>query len=127
MPAGPSERQVRQDSQSSVSEEHDPSINQRRHEPTPASHRAGGDEPAVRRNEEHQAGGHPGPAGHPVPTSRGQAVRDLLGGPQPQGDVPDAPATQVAAADNEEDRIQRVRHVANAVPGKPDGEVDTRS
>jgi hypothetical protein len=51
----------------------------------------------------------------------------MMGGPPPQGDVPDAPATQVAAADNEEGQVTRVRRVANAVPGKPDGEVDTRS
>jgi hypothetical protein len=51
----------------------------------------------------------------------------MMGGPPPQGDVPDAPGTQIAAADNEEGQDPRVRHVANAVPGKPDGEVDTRS
>jgi hypothetical protein len=54
-------------------------------------------------------------------------VRDMMGGPPPQGDVPDAPATQIAAADNHQGQGPRVRHVANAVPGKPDGEVDTRS
>jgi hypothetical protein len=59
----------------------------------------------------------------------GKAVRDMMGGPAPQGDVPDAPATQIAATDkdNEEGQPPRVRYVANAVPGQPDGEVDTRS
>jgi hypothetical protein len=59
----------------------------------------------------------------------GKAVRDMMGGPAPQGDVPDAPATQIAATDkdNEEGQRPRVRYVANAVPGQPDGEVDTRS
>jgi hypothetical protein len=40
-------------------------------------------------------------------------------------DQPDAPATQIAAAENE-DQGGRIGYVANAVPGKPDGEVDTR-
>jgi hypothetical protein len=51
----------------------------------------------------------------------------MMGGPPPQGDVPDAPAIQVAAADDKEGQVTRVTRVANAVPGKPDGEVDTRS
>jgi hypothetical protein len=49
----------------------------------------------------------------------------LGGGPPPPGAGPHAPATQVAATD-EERTGTRVAHVANAVPGKPDGEVDTR-
>src|ERR1700750_575656 len=44
------------------------------------------------------------------------------GWPPPQGDVPDAPGTQIAAAENEEGQVTRVTRVANAVPGKPDGE-----
>jgi|HubBroStandDraft_4_1064222.scaffolds.fasta_scaffold321440_2 hypothetical protein len=38
----------------------------------------------------------------------------------------EAPGTQIAAADQDE-QGHKARHVANAVPGKPDGEVDTRS
>jgi hypothetical protein len=104
-----------------TAQQHQPSVNQRRDEPVPASHESGdrhaGDTP------EH---GHPAtrPAG---PTARGDAVQDMMGGPAPQGDVPDAPATQIAAADTEKDHGFRVKYVANAVPGKPDGEVDTRS
>lgn len=55
----------------------------------------------------------------------GKAVRDMMGGPPPQGDVPDAPAAQIAATDEEREGTS-VAFVANAVPGKPDGEVDTR-
>jgi hypothetical protein len=65
--------------------------------------------------------------GEPGPVVPGDAVRDMMGGPPPQGDVPDAPGTQIAAAEPAEDGTPRARHVANAVPGKPDGEVDTRS
>ena len=64
-----------------------------------------------------------GPDGPTVP---GDAVRDMMGGPPPQGDVPDAPGTQVATAE-EGEQGPKARYVANAVPGKPDGEVDTRS
>jgi hypothetical protein len=103
--------------------EHETRINQRRHEPVPASHQAGHDQSAVDRNEEHSAAR----PDRPAAGGQGDAVRAMLGGPPPQGDVPDAPATQVAAAENEEDVVTRVTRVANAVPGKPDGEVDTRS
>jgi hypothetical protein len=121
--------------------EHEAGINQQRHEPMPASHRAGKGQSAVDRNEEHSAGqpdrtaakGH-GDAVQAIDRperaavgGQGDAVRAMMGGPPPQGDVPDAPATQVAAAENEEGQVTRVTRVANAVPGKPDGEVDTRS
>jgi hypothetical protein len=89
------------------------------------------------------------PSGHePEMTGPGKAVRDMMpGGPSPQGDVPDAPAVQVTATEgvyggyvtaegvtdqdarDEEHSEQQpgpVRFVSNAVPGKPDGEVDTR-
>jgi hypothetical protein len=93
-------------------------VNQNKHEPMPASHHAERDQarPAQAEPEENQ----------PEPPE-GQAVRDMLGGPVPQGDVPDAPATQVAATLDDPDAEPRARYVANAVPGKPDGEVDTRS
>ena len=105
-------------------DDHDAWVNQQRHEPTPASHQAGKDQQAPATSEQHAAArprGDAGPGGH------GDAVRDMMGGPPPQGNVPDAPGTQIAAADPAEDDTPRVRHVANAVPGKPDGEVDTRS
>jgi hypothetical protein len=107
-----------------TTDDHDASVNQRRHEPMPASHRAGKDQQAPAASEQHAAARPRGDAG---PEVHGDAVRDMMGGPPPQGDVPDAPGTQIAAADPAEDGTPRVRHVANAVPGKPDGEVDTRS
>ena len=112
------ERNERDEDQERVAERHDSSVNQHRDEPMPASHHSGDDQPAAVQQDEESASG---------PAEPGQAVRDMMGGPSPQGDVPDAPATQIAAADNEKDQGPRVRHVANAVPGKPDGEVDTRS
>jgi hypothetical protein len=129
--------------------------NQRRDEPIPASHDDDSGQSAVIRNEEHaeaHAAGRPGepgateqsaPAVQPAqPAERepdeagpGKAVRDMMPGPAPQGDVPDAPAVQVATTEgpgraegtgDEEDGPGPVRLVSNAVPGKPDGEVDTR-
>jgi hypothetical protein len=101
---------------------HEARVNQHQHEPTPASHDAGPGQTAA---DPHAPRG-------PRPAAQGDAVRDMMGGPPPQGDVPDAPATQIAATNEDngsEDNGQgvRVRHVANAVPGQPDGEVDTRS
>ena len=51
----------------------------------------------------------------------------LMPGPAPQGRVPNAPDTLIAAADSEGERPTRARFVANTAPGQPDGEVDTRS
>ena len=111
---------------------HEASVNQQRHEPTPASHHADQDQQAPATSEQHSAAARGTQA--PGPVVHGDAVRDMMGGPPPQGDVPDAPGTQIAATDSPDPAAtdpanagQRVRHVANAVPGKPDGEVDTRS
>jgi hypothetical protein len=102
----------------------------------PGRHAAAGQGDAVRAvdRSERPAGGGQGDAVRAVarperPTGGGQgdAVRAMKGGPPPQGDVPDAPATQIAGADSENGQVTRVSRVANAVPGKPDGEVDTRS
>ncbi|MGD0935807.1 MAG: hypothetical protein ABR922_14705 [Streptosporangiaceae bacterium] len=146
-------------------------VNQRQDEPLPASHDDDRGQSAVVRNEQHAekhaAGGPGGPPEQSSPgtqpaqpseyapgdTGPGQAVRDMMpSGPDPQGDVPDAPAVQVAtvegvhggyvttegtvgesqadkdARDEENDASPPgpVRLVSNAVPGKPDGEVDTR-
>jgi hypothetical protein len=111
-------------------------VNQRRDEPLPTSHHDDPDQEAVARNEEH-AGARPttGRAEAAPPEAArpddgpGKAVRDMMPGPAPQGDVPDAPGVQVAAAEDpgrDDDRPGPVRSVANAVPGRPDGEVDTR-
>jgi hypothetical protein len=99
--------------------DHEAWVNQHKHEPIPAS----------RHSEQGQA--HPAQAKPDERTEadppEGKAVRDMMGGPVPQGDVPDAPATQVAATFDDPESEPRARYVANAVPGKPDGEVDTRS
>jgi hypothetical protein len=100
--------------------EHEASVNQHKHEPTPASHEAHRHQAAPARNQEHAAARPTGPVVH------GDAVRDMMGGPPPQGDVPDAPGIQIATTE-EGEQGPKARHVANAVPGKPDGEVDTRS
>jgi hypothetical protein len=116
-------------------------VNQRRDEPLPTSHHDDPDQEAVARNEEH-AGARPA-TGRPEAArpeaarpeaarpddGPGKAVRDMMPGPAPQGDVPDAPGVQVAAAEDpgrDDDRPGPVRSVGNAVPGRPDGEVDTR-
>ena len=127
-------------------------VNQARDEPMPASHHDDRGQSAVIRNEEHaeaHAAGQPGepdssadaaqpaqPASHePDEAGPGKAVRDMMPGPVPQGDVPDAPAVQIAATeqagepgaqDEGDGKPGSVRLVSNAVPGKPDGEVDTR-
>lgn len=121
------------------------SANQARHEPVPASRQderpqaAGQRSEDVQRHvEQHRRGEadedrRPAldrlaePPGQPAPTAPGGAAEDVMGGPAPQGPVADAPAVQVARADSEDGRVTRTRFVSNAVPGKPDGEVDTRS
>ncbi|HYZ57550.1 MAG TPA: hypothetical protein VE733_29170 [Streptosporangiaceae bacterium] len=119
-------------------EEFQARTNQRRDEPLPASHHDEHDQQTVIRNEQHAAARSEEPGQHPAPVTGdgtvtddgvGKAVRDMMPGPAPQGDVPDAPATQVATAQDPADSGERpgpVRQVSNAVPGKPDGEVDTR-
>jgi hypothetical protein len=121
--------------------DHEARIDQQRHEPMPASHHVGHDQSAADGNEGRPAArpGRHAAAGQgdavravdrserPAGGGQGDAVRAMKGGPPPQGDVPDAPATQIAGADSENGQVTRVSRVANAVPGKPDGEVDTRS
>ena len=103
--------------------------NQARDEPIPASHdddRGGGNTPLQRVQEAQPM------AAEPDETGPGKAVQDMMpSGPAPQGDVPDAPGVQVAATespgdDDQDGRPGKVRTVSNAVPGKPDGETDTR-
>jgi hypothetical protein len=109
----------RGEGQEQAGSEHPGRVNQQRHEPMPASHHADNAQAAPARNEEHSA------AKPQHSAVQGDAVRDMMGGPPPQGDVPDAPGIQIAATEDGQD--SPVRYVANAVPGKPDGEVDTRS
>jgi hypothetical protein len=119
-PARDPARQDPEQEQAGRDPEHEASVNQHKHEPMPASHHADRHQAEPATSEEHQE------ARPQEPEVHGDAVRDMMGGPPPQGDVPDAPGTQIAAAD-EGERGRKARYVANAVPGKPDGEVDTRS
>lgn len=123
--------------------------NQARHEPVPASSQAERPQAAAQRSEDVQRDVEQGrresepeedrtpaldrlaeaePPGQPAPSGHGAAAEELMrGGPAPQGGVPNAPGVQAATAESADGRVTRVRHVSNAVPGKPDGEVDTRS
>jgi hypothetical protein len=121
------------------------SVNQARHEPVPASRQDERPQAAAQRSEDvqrhaeqHRSGGAEEdrtpaldslgePPDQPAPTGSGAAAEEVMGGPAPQGPVADAPAVQVARAESEDGQVTRVRFVSNAVPGKPDGEVDTRS
>ena len=121
--------------------------NQARDEPVPASRQAERPQAAAQRSEDVQSDveqrrresadedrtpaldalAEVEPPGQPAPTARGAAAEELMGGPVPQGPVPNAPGVQATTAESEGDRVSKVRRVSNAVPGKPDGEVDTRS
>ena len=127
--------------------EHQANVNQARHEPVPASRQDERPQAAAQRSEEiHRDAAQrrrgPGrddrapaleslagaePPDQPAPAPPGAAAAELMGGPRPQGPVPDAPGAQVAAVDTADGRVTRIRSVSNAVPGQPDGEVDTRS
>jgi hypothetical protein len=126
---------------------HQANVNQARHELMPASREDDRPQAAAQRSEQIQRDvelARRGPARDdrapaldalateepsrtPAPAPPGAAAGDLMGGPRPQGPVPDAPGVQAAAADSTDGRVSRIRSVSNAVPGKPDGEVDTRS
>jgi len=126
--------------------EHRANLNQARHEPVPASRQDERPQAAAQRSEDVQRHvaqrREPGPddrapaldklsaavpPSRPAPTPAGAAAQELMGGPGPQGPVPDTPGVQAAAADSTDGRVTRIRAVSNAAPGKPDGEVDTRS
>jgi hypothetical protein len=127
--------------------DHQANMNQARHEPVPASREDDRPQAAAQRSEDIQRDVELGrrrpvrddrrpalsalaeeePSRTPAPARPGAAAEDLMGGPAPQGPVPDAPGVQVAAVDSADGRASRIRSVSNAVPGKPDGEVDTRS
>jgi hypothetical protein len=125
--------------------EHEANRNQARHEPVPASPQDERPQEAAQRSEDLQRHVEQGrresaeedrtpaldrlaePPGQPAPSAPAAAAEELMGGPAPQGPVPDAPGVQAAMADSADGRVTRVSRVSNAVPGKPDGEVDTRS
>jgi hypothetical protein len=93
-----------------------PSANQARAEPLPASHHDDHGQEATARNAEFA---------HRRPAAPGPAVRDLLGGPAPQAGDKDSPATQVTGdAGGDGGGPPRV---SRAVPGKPDGETGAES
>lgn len=125
---------------------HQANLNQARHEPVPASPQDERPQAAAQRSEDVQRHvvqrrepvpedrtpaldrlSAAVPSSQPAPTPSGAAAQELTGGPGPQGPVPDTPGVQVAAADSTDGRVTRIRAVSNAAPGKPDGEVDTRS
>jgi hypothetical protein len=126
---------------------HQANVNQARHEPVPASRQDERPQAAAQQSEDVQRHTEQRrhrselddrapalgslstaePPGQPAPAASGTAADQLMGGPAPQGPVPDAPGVQVAAVETTEGRVTRIRAVSNAVPGKPDGEVDTRS
>lgn len=68
-----------------------------------------------------------GAEGRTAGNAAATAPDHLMTGPTPQGPFRNAPDALIAQADPGEDRPSRARFVANTVPGKPDGEVDTRS
>ena len=127
--------------------EHQANQNQARHEPVPASRQDDRPQAATQRSEDVQRhvvqrrheppldDRRPAldklspaePPSQPSPAPSGGAAQELMGGPGPQGPVPATPGVQVAAADHTDGRVTRIRSVSNAPPGKPDGEVDTRS
>jgi hypothetical protein len=130
---------------------HQANKNQARHEPVPASRQDERPQAAAQRSEDVQRQvaqrresvpedrtpaldrlSAAVPPSQPAPTPSGAAAQELMGGPGPQGPGPqgpgpDTPGVQVAAADSTDGQVTRIRAVSNAAPGKPDGEVDTRS
>ena len=64
--------------------QHEARVNQRRHEPVPASHQADGDEPAPTRGEPRAAHDERPAARSDEPPQRDKAIRDMMGGPAPQ-------------------------------------------
>ncbi|TDQ53694.1 hypothetical protein [Actinorugispora endophytica] len=90
--------------------------NQARTEPLPATPESGSGQEAVRRNEELG-----GLGAAPDRPARSRAA-------VPAEDAPaDAPGVQATRARSTEDGRRLPAEVANAVRGRPDGEVDTRS
>lgn len=96
-----------------------PNVNQRRHEPMPASPDDEREQDAVRQNEAFA---------HRYETTedregQGEVPGDLTPGPEDPG----TPPTHITGAEPADGRAGRVRRVARAVRGKPDGEVDPHS
>ncbi|GAB3208188.1 hypothetical protein ACQEU5_13600 [Marinactinospora thermotolerans] len=105
--------------------------NQVRDEPLPTAPDDAPGTEAVRRNEELGArGAVPQPPVTPGPATAGGAPHrpERIAGDVPAADAPqDAPEVRAVRGEPEQDGADwRVADVANAVRGRPDGEVDTR-
>lgn len=117
-------QQDKQDQQDELEEQlhgafYQPNVNQRRHEPMPASQEDDRAQEAVRQNE---AFAH----GYETAGAR-EGQGDVPGHLTPGPEDPHTPPTHVTGAESDNGRVRRVRRVARAVRGKPDGEVDPHS
>ncbi|PSK95632.1 hypothetical protein CLV63_11465 [Murinocardiopsis flavida] len=125
------DRQDRQDDEPSAAAQEDAVGNQARAEPMPAAPEESGGA-AVRRNEELGALGTASdlpPRAEAPANDQAADPPERVTGAVPAAQAPqNAPGVQVAQGEPEHDGDQwRVRDVANAVHGSPDGEVDTRA
>lgn len=93
-----------------------PNVNQRRHEPMPASHDDERWQEAVQQNEAFAHGYETAAARE----GQGPVPADLTPGPED----PRTPPTEIAGAEWDAGRVRKVRRVSQAVRGRPDGEVD---
>ena len=100
---------------------YEPNVNQRRAEPMPASPQDGKRQEAVRQNEAYARGY----AGRESREGQGEVPGGLTPGPEDPG----TPPTHATGGDPEPDdgRVARIRRVARAARGRPDGEVDPHS
>jgi hypothetical protein len=95
---------------------YEPNVNQRRHEPMPASPDDEREQEAVRQNEAFAHGYEAAEA----PEGQGEVPGHVMPGPED----PRTPPAHVTGAEPAEGRVGRVRQVSRAARGKPDGEVD---
>lgn len=98
---------------------YEPSVNQGRHEPMPASEDDERPQEAVRQNEAYAHGY----AEREARERQGEVPGHLTPGPEDPG----SPPTHAASGEPDNGRVGRVRRVSRAAPGKPDGEVDPQS
>ncbi|MBO0775678.1 MAG: hypothetical protein J2P34_05140 [Actinobacteria bacterium] len=96
-----------------------PNVNQRRHEPMPASHDDERRQEAVRQNEAYAHGY----ADREDREGQGEVPGQLTPGPEDPG----TPPTHATSGQGQRGRVTRVRRVARAARGRPDGEVDPHS
>ncbi len=94
-------------------------VNQGQHEPIPASPQDDKRQAAVRQNEAYAHGY----AGRESREGQGEVPGDLTPGPEDPG----SPPTHAAGGEQDDGRVGRIRRVARAARGRPDGEVDPHS